>query len=107
MKDWDYSVLSHTASIYGGPEKYVETIKKQAYQAAIKAADKSHQAAIKTTDKKWLKRTLPLAPFVALGAFTFIHKITSKTKSYLERTVSTDKEVKATETKSANERPDA
>jgi len=80
MKGWDYSILTKNANIHGGPEKYINKLKEEAYRAAIKATDKSYQIAMKTSDKKWFKRTLPLAPFAVIGFATVSLKVAKKIK---------------------------
>lgn len=72
MKDWDYSVLTHNANLHGGPEKYIEAIKKHAYQEAVEA-----------TSQRWLKPTLFLAPFTATGIFIVTQKAATKIKHLL------------------------
>ncbi len=94
MKDWDYSILSHNANVHGGPEKYIDTIKEQVRQTAIKVTGKTCQKAIKATDKRWFKRTLLLAPFTAVGLFTIAQKTTTTVRSHLDKNIIEDKEAK-------------
>ena len=36
-KSWDYATLSKTAKQFGGPEKFIETIKQQAFSQGVKS----------------------------------------------------------------------
>lgn len=87
MKDWDYSILTHTANLHGGPEKYIDKIKINASQNAIKM-----------TNKKWLKSITPLflvmTPFAIKGALDIGRENIPKIKQHLSKKTVTDKEAK-------------
>lgn len=71
---WDYSNLSHTASKFGGPEKYLGAVK-------------SHVE--KETNKKWLKGLIPvmavLCPLAVKGIIDIKHKCLSPKYITLEK----------------------
>lgn len=92
MKDWDYSILTHTANLHGGPEKYINQIKINASQNAIKM-----------TNKKWLKSIAPLfvlmTPFAIKGAIDVGRENIPKIKHRLNKSIVTDEEAKKAEEK--------
>lgn len=74
-KDWDYTILTHTANLHGGPEKYVKLLQKQASQEAIA-----------TTNKRWMKHTIPallvLTPLAVKGIISISQEYLPKIKEY-------------------------
>lgn len=79
-------------NLHGGPEKYINQIKINASQNAIKK-----------TNKKWLKTTAPiffiLTPFAIKGAIDIGRENIPKIKQYLNKKTVTDEESKEAEEK--------
>lgn len=82
MKMWDYSILSHTAKLNGGPQKYIEKISMTAYREAVNV-----------TNRKWLKRFLIQAPFSITGAVVISQKGIEKIKQRLNKDTLTDNDI--------------
>ena len=41
-KSWDYATLTKTAKQFGGPEKFIETMKQQAFSQGVKSEKVKH-----------------------------------------------------------------
>ena len=71
MKNWSYSLLSHTAKKYGGPEKYVSLVRLAERKRTTKAVN-----------KKWMRKVVPsaaiLVPLAAKGLYDLIYALWSE-----------------------------